>query len=350
MAINLAVKYSDKIATIFTRGSYIKGKTSGEYDFTGTRTLKVYTPTTVAESDYKRSGVNRYGSPTEMQDTVQEMTMTQDKSFTLTIDKGNNLDQMNVKQAGRMLKLQMDERSAPTADKYAFAKFARDAGKVMTVTAKPTKATIVETIMDATQHLDDNHVPQSGRTIFITNEMFKFIKLSPEYMSNEELSKKAIAKGEVGEINGLSVVKVPTGYLPENCYFMITYKGSILFPYKISDAKTHKDPPGISGDLLEGRHYYDAFVIGSKSCGVCICVLGGSKAAAPTIAITQNSGTVTSEAGGKIHYTTDDSDPRYSDSKEVYTAPVVLTAGQMMRAVCYVEGKFTSDVTEKKNG
>ena len=93
MAINLATKYSDEIASTFSRGSFVKGKTATTFDLTGVKTLKVYTPVTVDEVDYVREGANRYGSPTEMQDTVQELTMTQDKAFTLTIDKGNNLDQ-----------------------------------------------------------------------------------------------------------------------------------------------------------------------------------------------------------------------------------------------------------------
>ena len=54
------------------------------------KTLKVYTPITVEEVDYDRDGgLKRYGDVTEMQDVVQELTMTQDKAFTLTIDKGN---------------------------------------------------------------------------------------------------------------------------------------------------------------------------------------------------------------------------------------------------------------------
>ena len=50
-----------------------------------------------------------------MQDVVQELTMTQDKAFTLTIDKGNNLDQNLVKNAADMLRLQLSEKSTPSA-------------------------------------------------------------------------------------------------------------------------------------------------------------------------------------------------------------------------------------------
>ena len=80
MAINLASKYSDQIAEVFTRSSFIKGKTAETFDLTGVKTLKVYTPITVEEVDYDRDGgLGRYGAVTEMQDVVQELTMTQDR-------------------------------------------------------------------------------------------------------------------------------------------------------------------------------------------------------------------------------------------------------------------------------
>ena len=69
MAINLASKYSDQIAEVFTRASFIKGKTAETYDLTGVKTLKVYTPITVEEVDYDRDGgLKRYGDVTEMLD------------------------------------------------------------------------------------------------------------------------------------------------------------------------------------------------------------------------------------------------------------------------------------------
>ena len=159
MAINLASKYSDQIAEVFTRASFIKGKTAETYDLTGVKTLKVYTPITVEEVDYDRDGgLKRYGDVTEMQDVVQELTMTQDKAFTLTIDKGNNLDQNLVKNAADMLRLQLNEKSTPAADKYAFKRFVTMAGSIVE-SAKPTKANIISKIADASQALDDALVP-----------------------------------------------------------------------------------------------------------------------------------------------------------------------------------------------
>ncbi|MDQ9889311.1 hypothetical protein, partial [Acinetobacter pittii] len=72
-----------------------------------------------ALTDYTRSGANRYGTPTELQDTVQEMTMKKDRSFSMTIDKGNNMEQQMIKNAGKALALENKQIVVPEMDKYA---------------------------------------------------------------------------------------------------------------------------------------------------------------------------------------------------------------------------------------
>lgn len=350
MAINLATKYSDKIAQAFTRASYIKGKVSNAYDFTGVKTLKVYTPTTVPETDYKREGTERYGATTEMQDTVQEMKMMRDRAFRFTIDKGNNLDQMNIKGAGKMLQMQLQEQSTPDADKYAFNKFAMYAGKVMTVSQKPTKKDIVSTIFDMGQAMDDALVPEDNRYLYMTAEMYKLVCTSDEFIAIDKLGAKSISRGECGDIDNFRVVKVAAGYLPANCFMLATYKQSVIMPYKIQDAKIHQDPPGISGNLIEGRHYYDAFVIGAKAMGVVALVLESEKQAAPTVSISSHKVTPTSASAERIMYTLDGSDPRYSDSAKVVTGEITTENGQTIKAVAFgKDGKFTSDVAEAKD-
>lgn len=343
--VNLATKYSDKIAEVFTKASFIRGKVSNAYDLTGVKTLKIYTPITVPEVDYKRSGDNRYGEGTEMQDTVQEMTMTQDRAFKLTIDKGNNVDQMNIKGAGKMLQLQLREQSTPAADKYAFKKFAMYAGKIMTVNSKPTKSNIVSTIFDMGQAMDDALVPEDNRYLYMTAEMYKLVCTSDEFIAIDKLGEKSISRGECGDIDNFRIVKVPAGYLPDNCFMLATYKQSVIMPYKIQDTKIHQDPPGISGNLIEGRHYYDAFVLGAKCGGVVALVLASEKQAAPTVSISSHKVTPTSSGAEKIMYTLDGSDPRYSDSAQVVTGEITTENGQMIRAVAFgANGKFTSDV------
>lgn len=267
MAINLATKYSKQIQTAYVRESLVAGRLSNDYDFAGAKTVVVYTPQTVAMGNYTRSGANRYGVPTEMEDLKQELTLSQDKSFALTIDKGNNADQMNIKGAGKMLKLQMAERAVPDFDKYCLNVLATKAGKIAAGAAL-TKQTVCERISAGAEHLDNKEVPDSGRTLWVTAGVYKLLKHSEEFMAVERLADKAIAKGEVGTYDNMTVIKVPASRMPEGVNFIIAHRNAATAPVKMSETKIHQDPPGISGSLLEGREYYDCFVFDAKKDGV----------------------------------------------------------------------------------
>lgn len=268
MAINLLEKGAKTIATYFVKESLAAGRFSTEYDWSGVKTVKVLTPTTVPMGDYTRSGANRYGTPTEMEDTMQELTLSQDKSFSLTIDKGNNADQGGLKAAGKMLRLQLAERAIPEMDKYIFETLAANAGHKVTASSALTKSNVCERISAGTEALDDAEVPQDGRTLFVPAKTYTFLHLSPEFVGLEKLGAKALAKGQVGEYDGMTVVKVPKGRWPEGANFIIAYKNSVTAPVKLNETKLHQDPPGISGNLLEGRQYYDCFVLKAKEKGV----------------------------------------------------------------------------------
>ena len=106
------------MAEKFTKESYVAGNASTEYDFAGVKSISIYTPQTVDLNDYKREGQNRFGTPGELQDTVQEVELSQDKGFSITIDRGNNEDQMKAKNAAKMLNAQIKEQVVPFMDKY----------------------------------------------------------------------------------------------------------------------------------------------------------------------------------------------------------------------------------------
>ena len=351
MAINLHEKYAKKIQTAFTTHSLVAGRLSTEYSFSGVKTVKVSTPLTVPMVDYTRTGANRYGEPTEMQDVVQEMTLTQDKSFALTIDKGNNQDQQGIKAAGKMLALQIKERAIPTMDKYVFGALAQKAGQIVGNSTALSKTTVVERIAAAVDYMDDNEVPQESRTLFVPAKVYGFIRLSPEWIGTDGLSKEALARGSVGMFMNMEVVKVPSSRWPAYVNFMVVYKNSATAPVKLNDTKLHQDPPGISGNLLEGRQYYDCFVFGAKADGVYVEVDTGSSKGKVLGALTiaASGGAITGNSGNTVKYTTDGSDPRYSMTAVVGTAPSV-SAGDVVKAYQYsaTEGTYPSGVTEQK--
>ena len=348
--INLATKYSNKIDEKFTLSSRVKGNTSNDYELTGVKSVRIYTPVTQELADYIRSGTSRYGAPKEMEDTIQELTMTQDKAFSITIDKGNYNEQQMVKKAGRMMAMEMDEQVVPTIDKYALNRYCELAGQNASLSSAPTKSSIVGNLFDCAAAMDNKLVPADSRVLYIKSTYYNLLRQSSEFLAVDNLAAKALTKGVVGEAADMTIVKVPDSYLPENVYFLATYKRSVILTQKIRDSKLHTDPPGISGALLEGRFNYDAFVLSAKADGVYVAAASAGICAAPTIAISSNVATITNNASGStVKYTTDGSDPRYSATANVYTATVTLTSGQTIKACSVKSGMIQSSVAEKKN-
>ena len=276
MAINLARKYSDKLVEQNYRESFIQqSRLNNGYDFHGVKSLTVYTPVTVDLGDYNRTATaNRFGTPTEMQDTIQEMTMSQDKGFSITIDSGNNSDQMLIKEAGRMMALQTREKVTPMMDKYTFSKWIEGAGTTKSYTASAlTKATIVGAISEAATQMDNDLVPADGRTLYITASQYNALRLSTEFLAVDTLADKSLSKGMVGRVFDMDVIKVPDSYL-DGAHFLITQKEAVLRPVKLKTARILKEVAGIDGAVLEGRYYYDAFVLDAKKKGVYAATVG----------------------------------------------------------------------------
>jgi hypothetical protein len=329
MAVNLASKYSPQIDKKFVLDSFVVGKVSTDYDFVGVNAISIYTPVTKAVGTYTRSGENRFGTVTEMQDTVQVLTLTQDISWTMSIDKGNNEDQLNIKGAGKMLQLQLEEQVIPTMDQYALKVFSHKAGQSVVVAATTT-ANIIGFIMAGLTALRNKKVPLKDLFVYVGATVYGLIALSTEVMAADPMASEVLGNGVVGKIFGHTLVVVPDDYLPTGVKFMIMYKGSGIMPRKIRTLRILTDVQGIDGAVLEGRDYYDAFVLGNKANGIYVGVLTANKTAVPVITNTSNACTVGAISGVEFKYTVDGSDPRYSSTAVVYSGEVTLTTGQKL--------------------
>ena len=341
MAINLLEKFSSNIQTIFIKESLVASKLSSDFDFVGVKTVKVITPSTVPMNDYQRTGTNRYGAPVEMQDVAQELTLTQDKGFSMTIDKGNYQDGGMLKKAAKMLGLQMEEQAIPLQDRYMLNKLAHDAGTIVSSSTALSKSNIVDRISAGTVALDDAEAPSDGRTLFVNSATYNLLRHSDEFMKVENLAEKSLAKGVVPMYENMQVVKVPAGRWPAGVNFVIVHKNAAVAPVKLNETHLHQDPPGISGSLLEGRQYYDLFVFGTKANGVYVDLDSTATVCATP---TQNNGTFACTTSGVSYkYTTDGSDPRYSASAKV-GASESETPGTIIKVYAFKDGAYPSGV------
>lgn len=268
MTINLHEKYSAKVADKFYTESVILGKTSREYEFDGYKSIKVTTFQTVAPGDYKRTGSARYGTLTDVQDTIQTMTVAQDKSVTLAVDKGDNKQSQMIRNAGKIANLEVREQFVPMFDKYALDAWAKHTGVLSKAHSSLTKSNIVEAIGDGITAMMNEGVALTNVYCYIGATNYSKLVNAPEFLNLEKLGAKAVAKGVVGEVRGVQIVPVPDAYLPSGVNFMLVKKECVLAPTQIKDLKLHTDPMGVSGAVLEIRWLFDAFVLDAKKAGV----------------------------------------------------------------------------------
>ena len=275
MAINLAEKYSQKVQERFTIGSKTDRYCGHDYEFTGVKTIKIYSVDTVPTTNYTRTGTARFGSLTELGDTTQEMTLAKDKAFTFSIDAGNSSEQFNIKQANKCLKREIDEVITPEIDKYRLEKWIAgnglSSGKSV-LSSKDgvlTKANIVEKIFTANATMSDEKVPTTGRVLFIPELTFLKFKLADVVMGGSDaLTAENIRRGYRGTIDGVDVVTVPSSIFPAATNFILKYKGATVDVMKLKNYRVHKNPMGVDGDVVEGRYIYDSFVLDTKCKGI----------------------------------------------------------------------------------
>ena len=265
MAIEYASKYAQNVDERFTLGSLTNNIVNNEYDFIGVSTVKVYSIPTVAMNDYTLTGTSRYGTPSELGNEAQEMTVSQDRSFTFTIDRKSYDDTQMVMEAGRALRRQIDEIVIPEVDTYRIASIVAGAPASHVKELDITKANAYEEFLAVQEILDNDKAPQAGRICLVSSSYYKNIKLDDAFTKRGDMATQIAINGVVGEIDGVPVIKVPGSYLPEKVDFVITNPIVAPAPTKLSEYKIHEDAPGISGWLVEGRVRYDCFVLKEKA-------------------------------------------------------------------------------------
>ena len=267
MAVNLATKYEKQFAAAFKPTSFFEGRVNTSYTFDGAEAIKVYSPVTTELVNYQRTGANRYGNPTEMDTAIQTMTLAQDKGFTKTLDRGNYTESMMAISAANWMTEQIKGVVGPNVEKHAVAKWVAN-GVRETASGTLSKTNITENLMKLFEYQVDHYVPEDGKYLYISGKTATLVKTSPEFVGIDSLGEKAIGKGQIGMFNGAPVIVLPSSYMPAGCHALLARKDAILMPKKIKTYKTHINPPGVDGWLMEGRVRYDAFVLSAKKDGV----------------------------------------------------------------------------------
>lgn len=271
MAINLVTKFLPYVDEKFSTESKKSLLTNQDFDWTGAKTVKVYKVSTSEMNDYDRPGEgenwSRYGVVKGLDAVTEEFTLKKDRSFTFAIDKLDSDETVRNLQAATALERQIREKVVPEVDTYVYSVMCDNAGNKPTA-KKLTNTNIYTEILAGNNALDNAEVPETGRIIVVTPDVYMLMKQCKDITMETDIGNDLRLKGVISNLDGAMVIKVPKNRLPENFGFMIAHPCATVAPTKLEDYKIHEDPPGISGSLVEGRIAYDAFVLENKASAI----------------------------------------------------------------------------------
>lgn len=266
MAQNYAAKFQKTVDEVFRLESVTTGIVNKgiRLDFLGVNAVSIYGVATVAETNYVRSGTNRFGSLYELDTTKETFTLSQDKAFTFSIDRGNYEDSMMITEAGSALKRQIEVVSVPNTDIYRlttlFTYCQNNSQMGTTSGTATTSATAYSNVLDMQTILDNLFVPAKDRVLYVVPAFLSFLKLDANFIKPSDSAYKDLVNGFVGEVDGLPIVKVPVSYLPSTAEAMVVHEEVLVAPHKFDTYRILKEVQGVDGWVVEGRRYYDAFI------------------------------------------------------------------------------------------
>ena len=268
MAIDLAKKFSPLVDEAFTTNSKSSLVVNNDYDFIGAHSIAIYSVNTATMNNYGRNtdGTSRYGTVKDLSTDKQEVSMEMDRSFVFAIDKMDEDETLGALNAGTALARQINEVVIPEVDTYVYAKMATNAGTIATETIDATNA--YNALTTANEVEDEAKVPEQGRVLVGTPTYIKYLKQDQRAVLDSDIGQELRIKGVIGEMDGVSIQKVPSSLLPTGTNFILAHPVATTFANKLAEYKIHVDAPGVSGTLVEGRIYYTAFVRNNKKSAI----------------------------------------------------------------------------------
>lgn len=314
--------------------------------------------------DYSR--VNGYASGNVRQGW-ETRKLTQDRGIKFMIDTMDDFEALKIAIGGTLAEHQ-STWVIPEIDAYRFAKIAQGAYTGNRANGTLTSATVLGAFDDAQTALTNANVPEQGRLLFCTNEVYNLLKASTTRMvmnHDESLGR------DIAEIDGVRIIRVPStrftvgwkkdngeegGYIAEGSHlnFILLHPSAVCPVVKHGVIRTWTPDENQDADAwkLAERIYHDLFYMPLKNRGAYIHTKESymeKSVEAPVLAKGSASGkftALTDTVGATIHYTTDGTTPTASST--TYSAEVTSTVGTTIKAIAVKSGMMDSPVVEFK--
>jgi hypothetical protein len=221
--------------------------------------------------------------------TWQTHTFTQDRGRSFIIDNADNMETAEVA-FGALAADFIQQRVAPEVDAYRFAKLFANKGNT-TVSADLAASTVDAAITQAQREMDDKNVPEEGRILYVSAEIYKLIKDSSKYDSMVGPE----GKGRLETYDGMTLRRVPrtrfytqitlldgttsgqeaggytkTASTGRDINFLIVHPTAVLSPVKINAPRVFTPEVNQDADAykFQLRLYHDCFIFENKVDGI----------------------------------------------------------------------------------
>ena len=265
MAINLTTKFQKATSDLLKVGSKTSMIVNDRWDWDGANAVKVYTLADPTIATYDPAAASaRYGTPAEVQDTLQTFTLSRDRSYAAVMDALNVQDTNGVRKPSQYVAQVVKNKMIPEIDTYRLAALvtAGGAGRstALVAAAASTTANAYTNFLLLNANITDNEGNTEGRVAVCTQTFYNLLKQTTGFTLASDQAYGDLRKGVVGEVDGVKIVICPSSRMPANTDLIITHPNVLTAPEKLKDVVLHKNAPGYNGHLIEYRHRYDAFV------------------------------------------------------------------------------------------
>lgn len=272
MAMIYTELFADKIDERFTSEAVSQKIVNNDYSFVGAKTVKVTSINTVDNRDYNRN--TGYGNADILQNSIQEMTLTKDRSFKMLLDKMDE-DETKIK-AGEVLARQLRERVIPEIEKYRFETILKSCDTNSQTVTGLTASNAYAKFLEAQEKLNDEDVPQN-RIAYVTPEFLTKLKKDDNFIKASDIGQNIAINGLVGMVDGVPIVRVTKKWMEaktgtpattKKYACLVGHNSATVAPVKLAEYRVVTDSENYSGTLFLGRFYYDCFVLNNKAKGL----------------------------------------------------------------------------------
>jgi len=199
------------------------------------------------------------------------MTLSQDKSFNFSIDRGNYADSMMVTESAKAIKRQVREVSVPATDVYnlgILTAYAITNSQGVVAGTAVANTTAYSLILAQQAALTELRYSKTGRSLWVIPAVVNLLKRDPEFKVDCDTSYADNKKGIVGMVDGLTIKEVPSTYFVTNFQFMITCSEIGVAVNKFDMVRTLDNDKDVDGWICQGRRYHDMFILNQRGTGI----------------------------------------------------------------------------------